>query len=69
MRKFFVSLAYVPDVDGEEPEVINGIKIRRSKNHYLYVPVSEHNILSKEEFKDKMSKLAEEMWEHIDKYI
>jgi hypothetical protein len=66
MRKFFVSLAYVPSINGEDPEVLSNIKIRTSKNSYLYVPVYEHDFDSKEEFVNKMLEMAEGMWEHIE---
>lgn len=38
MRKFFISIGYVPDT-GEAPEVVSGLKIRTRKNNYLIIPV------------------------------
>ena len=64
MRKFFVSVACVPTdlCDEKEQEVVDCLRIRVRKGTFWTVPTHEFEFDNKEEFKNKMLEVAEEMW-------
>ena len=51
----------------DDPEAISGGMVRIRKNHILHLPMIKLEYKSKQEFLDRVMKIANDLWDHMER--
>lgn len=64
LETFFMSLGWAGD--WPDTEVIHGGLIRVRKGSFLHLPMMKLEFATKEEFIDKVTEIAEDLWDRME---
>lgn len=68
MNKFFISIGTVSCDNDEKTYVLSGARVKRGLDHYVYMPVIEQSFRNRQKMIDKLTEIANKMWDEIEGY-